>query len=211
MLRAVIFDVDGVLVDSKDANVDLYQKLMVKAGYPKPGREKVLKLFHTPLWQTLEVLAETKDETEIKRIADRLSDPDLNSATRAELFRFPQKLEEILAELHNKYPLAIVTSRLKIGMNDIFNLRQIDHLFDVVVTYEDYKNPKPHPEPLLVAAERLGVAPQECVYIGDGESDIEAAIAAGMKSIHLSLKPHKSTNAAIVEFSELTSAVESLL
>jgi len=79
-----------------------------------------------------------------------------------------------------------------------------------VVTYEDYSNPKPHPEPLLVANRKLGIKPQEAVYVGDSPSDIASAKAANMKSIYLSVKPHPDATGHIVELKNIMSIIENL-
>jgi len=184
MIKAVIFDVDGVLVDSRDANVAFFQKLLAKAGYPDVSKEAVLDCFHLPMWQTIEKLTGETDQNEIQRIFDIAHDSSLRDSS---LLKFPDKLEELLENLHKKYKLAIVTSRIKVGVDDIFSARAIEHLFDVVVSFEDYDNPKPHPEPLIVALERLGIGADVAVYVGDSASDIEAAKAAGMRSIFFSL------------------------
>lgn len=208
MLKAVIFDVDGVLVDSLEANVAIVQKLLVAAGYPEPTRDQVLQYHHVPILITFQKLAGTADPIEIAR-AKSLIEGGLNKEVR-NLIRFPEKLDEDLRKLHKKYKLAIVTSRLRAGMEEIFSLRQMAHLFDVVVTYEDIKNPKPHPEPLLLASRKLGISPKEAIYIGDGPSDIESARDAGMLSIHLSRNPHKDATSVVKEFNELISAIEAL-
>lgn len=208
MLKAVIFDIDGVLVDSKDANVAVYQKLLVKAGYKKPTREQALECFHLSLRQSLEKLTGVKDKAEIERITELVYSPDIKSS---HLFVFPEKLEEVLGNLHRKYKLAIVTSRIRHGVVAVFEAKDIKNFFDVVVSFEDYQNPKPHPEPLLVALEKLNVKPNEAIYIGDGDSDIQAASAAGMKSIHLAPVKHKDATAGVIEFSNLIEAIGLLI
>ncbi len=207
MLKAVIFDVDGVLVDSKEANIAFFQALLGKAGYKDIDREDILACFHLPLWQSLEKLIGSTDQVEIQRIFDMASDVSLRNRS---LLQFPEKLEDVLEQLHQKYKLAIVTSRIKVGIDDIFNAKEIKHLFDVVVTFEDYSNPKPHPEPLQVALKRLDVGAEEAIYIGDSPTDIEAVKAAGMKSVFLSTDDHKHAAARVNEFYELLEAVGKL-
>jgi HAD superfamily hydrolase (TIGR01509 family) len=209
VLKAVIFDVDGVLIDSLEANVAIVQKLLVASGYPEPTRDQVLQYHHVPILITFQNLTGTTDLAEVAR-AKTLIEGGLNKEVR-DLIRFPENLDDILEKLHKKYKLAIVTSRLRVGMDEIFSLKQMAHLFDVVITYEDVKNPKPHPEPLLLAAQKLGISPEEAIYIGDGPSDVESARDAGMLSIHLSHKPHADATSAIREFKELISAIEALL
>jgi pyrophosphatase PpaX len=207
-IKAVIFDVDGVLVLSQNSNVAFYKKLLDKAGYKTITRQQVLDCFHLPMRQTIEKLTGSKDSEEIQRIFEMGSN-DM-SLRDSSLLEFPEKLEETLEELHKKYRLAIVTGRIKNGVNNIFSAIDIGHLFDVIISYEDYTNPKPHPEPLLTAAERLEVDTAEAVYVGDSPSDIEAAKAANMKSIYLAKEPHLDASGHIIELKELVEAIEQL-
>ncbi|HVQ44258.1 MAG TPA: HAD family hydrolase [Candidatus Saccharimonadia bacterium] len=207
MIKAIIFDIDGVLVDSKNANVALFQTILSKAGYPTPSRSAVLRHFHQPLWQALEKLTGSTDQDEIRRIWELAKDPAMRNP---DLFEFPDRLEDTLEQIHKRYKLAIVTSRIQAGVDEIFNARQIKHLFDVVVTFEDYENPKPHPEPLLVALKRLNIQTEEAIYVGDSHSDIDAATAAGMKSIHLAIEKHDDASAGIAHFDEIVGAIEQI-
>lgn len=208
MLKAVIFDVDGVLVDSKEANIAFFQALLSKAGYPDIRREDILDCFHLPLWQSIEKLVNTNDQTEVKRIFDMAHDSSLRDKG---LLKFPDELEVVLEKLHAKYKLAIVTSRIKVGVDDIFSAKEIGHLFDVVVTFEDYSNPKPHPEPLEVALSKLGIDAIEAVYIGDSPSDVASAKAAGVRSIFLSNEVHEDATSKANDFHELVDVIEKLI
>lgn len=210
MLKAVLFDVDGVLIDSKKANAYFFKRLLVHAGYPEPTEQAVFACFHMSLRQTLEQLTGSQNPAEIDRLVDIVKAGELRSVD-ADLIEFPHKLEEVLEQLHKKYRLGIVTNRLRIGVDDIFNLRQIQHLFEVVVTAEDYKNPKPNPEPLLVALAKLGIKADEAVYIGDTDADVAAAKAAGLRLIHLARETHRDATTGIKEFAQLIDAIEALL
>jgi pyrophosphatase PpaX len=181
-LRAVVFDVDGVLVDSREANIKLLQTLMQQAGYKKPASEEILACYHLPLWQTLEKLTGSQDQQEISRIWHLAHDPNLH---HVHLIKFPKDLKRTLSDLSDKYRLGVVTGRIKLGLEEIFAASDIGHFFDAIVTFEDYKHPKPHPEPLLLAAKLLEVSPKEAIYVGDSSSDVASARAAGMKSIHI--------------------------
>lgn len=204
MLKAIIFDIDGVLVDSREANIALYKSLTKSAGYNNIKRDDINNCFHLPLKESLEKLLNTNDQVEIQRILDMVKDP---KHLKAYLFEFPNELETILEKLHKKYKLAIVTSRIRLGIDHIFDAKDIKHFFDVTVAYEDYNNPKPHPEPLLVAIKKLGVKVDEAVYVGDSNTDIESAKSAGMASIHLSEKVHKDAACGISRFGEVIEAV----
>ncbi len=206
-LKAVIFDIDGVLVDSKEANAVYYARLLEKAGYNVPSREVIDQYFHLPLWDNVAKLTGSHNKAEIQRVWELGRD---HSIYPDHLLVFPEEIESILEKLHKHYSTAIVTSRLKGGVDPLFNSREIKHFFDVVVTHDDYTNPKPHPEPLQVAIKKLDVQPREAVYIGDAHVDVEAANAAGVWSIHLAPKKHDDATIGIISFAEIPAAVQKI-
>src|SRR3989344_2848171 len=206
-VKAIIFDVDGVLVDSKESKAAFFQTLLKRAGYTDISHEEVSASFHLPMWQAIEKLTRSNDQSEIQRIWKMGHDADLRANG---LLKFPDQLEDVLEKLHEKYRLAIVTSRIKIGVDELFNIRKMGHLFDVVVTFEDYKNPKPHPEPLEKALNKLRVKSNEAIYIGDSATDVEAAKAANVKCIFISRENHPDATATVREFNQLIVALESI-
>lgn len=208
MIKTVIFDCDGVLVDSRDANVAFYQALLVTAGYAKPRAEEVLECFHLPLRESIIKLTGKSDELEIHRITLFVHDKTLR---HPELFHFPAELHETLSQLSKKYTLAIATSRITIGLTEVLEAGSIGDYFPVTVAKDEYTNPKPHPEPLLLALHRLNMSADEAIYIGDSHTDIEAARAAGMRSIHLASTVHKDADVGITHFSEIPAAVEQIV
>jgi pyrophosphatase PpaX len=79
--------------------------------------------------------------------------------------------------------LGIVTAKRRATVDLAFNVLPLRHLFDTVVGGDETERHKPDPEPLLLAAERLDVAPETCAYVGDSPFDIRAAKAAHMYAI----------------------------
>ena len=176
MPKAIIFDVDGTLLDSFEANFVLFQKLLEAAGYPTPTREEYKPIFHRTLHDAIQILAHTSDEAETKRIQDLVEEVDVPSA------HLSPGVLETMKKLSEQYALAVVTSRIKAYAFEP-PLNTIEHYFKIAVTYEDTENHKPDPEPLLLAAKQLNVTPADCVYIGDVRSDFDAAKAAGMRFV----------------------------
>jgi pyrophosphatase PpaX len=82
--------------------------------------------------------------------------------------------------------LGIVTAKRRATVELAFNVLPLRHLFDTVVGGDETERHKPDPEPLLLAAERMEVAPETCAYVGDSPFDIRAAKAAEMYSIAVS-------------------------
>ena len=89
-------------------------------------------------------------------------------------------------------------------------LAPLEKYFKVDVSYEDTINHKPDPEPLLLAAQKLGVLPEDCVYVGDVENDVVAAKAAGMKSILYSNDKLYNADANFSSFSKLPELIKSI-
>lgn len=209
LIKAVIFDIDGVLLDSYEANFDFFQKLMEKAGYPgKPTEEEFRKAFHLNMKEAIRLFSSSFDEIEINRIWEMGRKREVSYDS--ELLKMPAGCEGILSQLKKKYQLAIVTSRIKNSIYESRQMRELESLFEVEVSCEDTKNHKPHPDPLLLATKKLGVNPEECVYVGDMESDIMAARSANMKIILFSKIKIDGADAETFEFSELPKIIESL-
>jgi len=100
-------------------------------------------------------------------------------------FLFPA-VADTLGALHAKgLPLALVTNKPTPFVAPILAALDIAKYFTVVIGGDDVKNKKPHPDPLLLVAQKLGLAPAELLFVGDSRNDIQAAKAAGCSSVGL--------------------------
>ena len=96
-------------------------------------------------------------------------------------------MDEVLVQLRDEgRRLGIVTAKRRQTVELAFAQIPIEHLFETVVGGDETKKHKPDPEPLLLALERLGVAPHDAVYVGDAPFDVKAAKAAGLYSVGVS-------------------------
>ena len=103
----------------------------------------------------------------------------------------PDRVEELVSvyRAHNEplkdegRRLAIVTAKRRATVELAFATVPIGHLFEAVVGGDETDRHKPHPEPLLLAAERMKVEPRLCAYVGDSPFDVRAAKAAGMHAV----------------------------
>lgn len=207
MLTAVVFDVDGVLVDSRAANARFFQNLLGAAGYDAPRSRDIQEYFHLSMYDAIAKLTRSDDPAEIEHIWTLGHDTSLYPV---ELLEYPVDLKNVLQQLEPHYRLGIATSRIRRGMRELLERGGIQRYFESIVTFDDYTHPKPHPEPLLLAAERLNVCPSAAVYVGDSTNDIIAAVAAGMKGIHLSETPSPQADIGIRTITELPDAVRQL-
>jgi beta-phosphoglucomutase-like phosphatase (HAD superfamily) len=156
MIKAVIFDIDGVLLDSFEANLKFFQNLMTVAGYRPPTREEFPALFHLSLMDVVKKLTGSKSEEEIMRVFNLGESREVDYPI--ELLNMPDGADEVIKTLSKKYLLGIVTSRIKNSVYEAPKLAALKKYFKVAVSYEDTKNHKPHPDPLLLATNKLGVA-----------------------------------------------------
>lgn len=208
MIKAVIFDIDGVLLDSFEANLKFFQDLMVKTGYTPPTREDFPQFFHLSMMDAVKALTKSESEEEIKRIWDIGHSREV--PYDVDLISMPEGAYQTIENLSNEYLLGIVTSRIRESIYESPKLAALKSFFKVVVSYQDTKNHKPHPDPLFLAAKKLGVKPEECVYIGDVENDVKAAHSAGMKVIIYSKNQLQQADACTDKFTGLPQLVLNL-
>lgn len=203
MPKAILFDIDGVLLDTHAANTAFYQKLMEATGYPSPTAEDTRKHFHLSLHDSIRQYSGETDEkkvTEILAIAKTLWYP-------LELMKVPKDAQRVVRALAKTSTLGLVTSRIRRGIDAFYEVFGHEELFSVAVAAEDCQNLKPHPEPILRALKALDVSPKDAVYVGDMPSDIEAAKAAKVRVILMSGQKHPGADAYVQAFSELLAEV----
>ena len=198
-IKAVLFDIDGVLLDSLEANLKFVQTILASAGYPKPNKKEFAKVFHLSLIDALRHFAKPTLVEELERIHELV--PAIPYPM--ELLKEPLGVNDALKEISKSYQLGIVSSRRKLGIERYFTFSTLESYFNTYVGYEDTKNHKPHPEPLLLAAKRLCLEPKECVYIGDSHTDMEAGHAARMQTILFGGEKHALANARTDSFKKI--------
>jgi HAD superfamily hydrolase (TIGR01662 family) len=206
MLKAIIFDIDGVLADSFEANLKFTNDILKYGNFPKLKRSDYKKQFHLSLHKILQKhtkLPKAQFENFFNKTYKHIEYP-------FNLLKKPLHSDKVIYKLSKKYKLAIVTSRFEKGVERYFTFSKLEHLFKVIVHHSHFKNPKPHPEPLQVALKRLKIKPTEAVYIGDSLTDLQAAKAAKMKSILFSKKNIKGADFKINKFNDLLKLIKKI-
>ncbi|MFZ4648512.1 MAG: HAD family hydrolase [Patescibacteria group bacterium] len=208
MIKAVLFDVDGVLLDSFEANLKFFQNLISGLGHRPPTREEYSQMFHIPMREVIKKFTNISSEEELNKICQIRAAGQIQYPI--ELLEYPDQLEEVIQVLKQDYILGIVTSRIRGGIFEAPRLLNLKEHFSVVVVHEDTEKHKPEPEPLLFAAKKLGVKPVETVYIGDLPSDLQAAKSAGMKVIIYSKDKFVEADACTDDFKTLPELIKKL-
>lgn len=207
MIQAVIFDVDGVLIDSLNANFQFYKDLLKTAGYDLPKFDKFKATYHMTMLETIPFLTGLSSKQEIKRIWKLGETGKVPYPT--DKVCIPEGMPDIIKNLNKDYKLAIVTSRIRRGVFHLPQLKQLKDYFHTAVSFEDTEAHKPNPAPLLLAVKRMNVSVENTAYIGDAETDIVAAKAARMKII-LYKNRYKGANGYFSSFKQLPQIISSL-
>ena len=180
----VIFDHDGVLVDSESIAMDLLAAMSTDLGFPLTAEQAFARYLGTSFGFVVE---------DLRAQGANVDADDLHSAFHRDLFdAFRVRLEPIpgIPELLDALaaagrPIAIASSGSSERVNLGITSTRIDHHFaDSVITTADHvTRGKPFPDLFLTTAERAAIAPDECIVIEDSPFGVEAAQRAGMRVI----------------------------
>ncbi|MCJ7594000.1 MAG: HAD family hydrolase [Desulfobacterales bacterium] len=171
----VIFDCDGVMFDSRRANINFYNHLLSHFGLPvmtdgsvafvhmHTADESIRHIFKgTPYVE--DALAYRMEMDYTPFITDMIMEPEL---------------KELLDILRPKVGLAVATNRSN-TIGRVLESNGLDRYFDIVVSSLDVKNPKPDPESLFKILAFFSIGPQGALYVGDSSVDYETAKAASV-------------------------------
>ena len=206
MIKAVLFDVDGVLIDSREANIEFYRGLLKRYGYPERSEADLAQGHYLTLLESIAILTNEASE---ERVQEIWSESRALADYRPDLVKLPDGCDEVLARLSARFKLGLVTSRIREGIDQYFAFSGLADRFDVSLAYDDYAKPKPAPDPLLVACDRLAICAAEAVYVGDAQVDLECAGAAGTHFIAYG-DAVRGAKAVVWSFPELEQAIEAL-
>ena len=185
--RAIFFDLDGTLVNTIPLIFACYEHTL-EAHLPgfRPARQVIIGNLGRSLNAILRDYA----------VSAGVEDPDTTSAAMLETYRGFQRLNidqliqpypgmaEALAALRDRgYLLGLVTSKVEWAARLTYDRYGFGDLLSVLVFHDETAMHKPHPEPLLLAATKAGIAPAQAAYVGDSVHDLAAGKAAGMRTI----------------------------
>lgn len=175
-LKCVVFDCDGVLIDSLQANIKYYGDIKRKLGLP-PITESEIHYVHTRTHRlALEYIAPGDLLPKALEIAK-----GYDSSSLVHLLKRSDGVREFLWWLRDAgFKLAVNTSRTD-TMDFILNLMDLEGFFFPVITSGKVKTPKPHPEGMHIIMQTHGLLPEEIAYIGDSHVDEETARASGVR------------------------------
>jgi HAD superfamily hydrolase (TIGR01509 family) len=180
LFKAYLFDCDGTIADSMPLHYKAWKRALVEWNC-----EFEEKLFYQwggmPVVEIISALNRRDGLTMPVEIVARRKE-ELYFELLPELKAVPEILEYINAA-HGRIPFAVVSGSTSESVTaSLVALKMFDR-FDTMVCAGDYSRSKPDPEAFLLAAARLGVAPQSCLVFEDTDMGIQAATSAGMASV----------------------------
>lgn len=185
MIKGIIFDMDGVISDTQKLHARVESDLLSRYGINLTPEEvtrryagmNTRKIFDEILRQQtapydLDLLMDEK-WSKISALAEESVDPIIGSV-------------ELIQKLHSSgFKLAVASASNLKYVEKVVDALNVRHYFDFLVGGDMVTNGKPHPESFLLAATKIGIAPEYCVVIEDGRSGMTAAKVAGMKCVGL--------------------------
>jgi HAD superfamily hydrolase (TIGR01509 family) len=180
--KAYLFDCDGTIADSMPLHYVAWTKILGEHGAEFP-EETFYAWGGMPVKEIIETLNRQQGlEMPVGDIMKRKE--AMYFELIHELEAVPEVLEHIV-ESHGKIPFAVVSGSARESVVASLEALGIADRFETLVCAGDYARGKPDPEPFLLAAQRLGVKPEDCLVFEDTAMGIEAATAAGMASVKI--------------------------
>lgn len=184
MKTALLFDIDGTLVDTSAGMARVLRTVVEEHGRAV-DEELLRRVVSRPLTTSLGALLDLPaGHVEVALAADRarqlFTDRVIPAATELVFPGVPELLATLRAAGH---PLAVVTSKIRRSAVELLTATGLLDAFDTLSCHDMASRGKPHPDLALLAAEALAVPPRCCVVIGDTVDDVRMAQAAGMTAI----------------------------
>lgn len=211
-VQAILFDLDGTLIDSIPLYKQAYFQTLSVFGLAL-GEQEFNKIFweNHKLTNVLMRYNLGHRDAEIRKYRD-----DLYTKTLSEKVEWFEDAKDFADSLKNEPPRAIVTGSWRSYVDAIERHIDLSPISSMIVTADDCQPyDKPHPHSLLLAAERLGIAPEHCIYIGDQDFDIQAARNANMANCliareHTPPQAHKNAMHVIHSLQEFPALLEQI-
>lgn len=186
---AVIWDVDGTLVDTAEMHFDAWVRLAGEMGRPF-SKDDFAATFGRRNPEIIRYLF--REEFTDLQVADIGERKEIYYRTVAETgVQLLPGVRNLLEELHRRgVRQAVGSSAPRANLDLILKMTKSDEFFEAIVGMEDTTKGKPDPEVFLVAARKLGIPPSRCIVFEDAIAGVQAAKAGGMKCVAVTFAGH---------------------
>jgi pyrophosphatase PpaX len=176
--QAVVFDLDGTVVDSVELIIVSFQHAIREVLGREVSQEEAVAWVGRPLREQMELFSPEHAEelVEVYR--------EFNHREHDRMLTLYDGIQHLLEGLQEAgVKVGLVTSKSRYTTQMAFDLTGIEDYFDSTICADEAPGNKPSPAPILACLEQLGVAAAASAYVGDSPSDIQAALAAGVAAI----------------------------
>lgn len=179
-IEAVIFDMDGVLIDAKEWHYEALNRALALFGFSISRYDHLVTFDGLPTRRKLEML--TKERGLPAKLHDFINElkqiytMELVAARCRPVFQHEYALSRLKAR---GYRLAVCSNSVRVTLDTMMRRAQLIDYLTLTISNEDVIHSKPHPEMYIKAAERLQLSPSKCLVVEDNENGIRAARAAG--------------------------------
>ena len=181
MLKAVIFDLDGVVADSHPIHEVAWKSLFAEAGMNPDSINVDFLYAGNPRREILRHYLGSLSDSEIQHWGRRKD--ELYELAARNLQAKP-RIPETLSQLRDAgIPCALATSAGRKRTLESLRVLGVGEYFSIVITGEDVRSPKPAPDIFLLAAQKLNVKPRDAVVVEDSVAGVQAAVAGGIKCV----------------------------
>lgn len=181
-IRGLCFDVDGTLSDTDDLYAGRLAEVLPAFLFrdPEHTARRMIMWIESPGNALLGFADRIGIDDEMTALIDWLN---RHREKPLKKFMLVPGVDEMLARLHGRFPMTVVSARDEKSTMRFLRQFDLEKYFDFVVTGLTAPRTKPYPDPILLAAERMGVRPEECLMIGDTTVDIRAGKSAGAQTV----------------------------
>ncbi|MBN4060346.1 HAD family phosphatase [Planctomycetaceae bacterium AH-315-I19] len=183
-MQAVVFDLDGTLVDSEGAHARALDEIVRRRGYRSREGGYVGLTDRQALGLVFEDHGVRADPDEFRSIIDEKT-ALLAEILNAEGFRVYPGAVELVREIAQHVPVAVCTASSPLEANLAVDAMGLSQIVSTVITCRDVSKNKPHPEGYALAVARLGAEPARSIAVEDSANGLKAARAAGLHTVGL--------------------------
>jgi phosphoglycolate phosphatase len=181
-IRCVIYDCDGVLFDSFEANTKLYNDLCAWVGRGPLSEEEMQYVHIHTVFEAIHFIFGKENGLE-KKALEILRERQVDLRNYVEYLKMEPHLFQTLESLKEAGILRAINTNRTTSMTHVIERYGLVPYFEMVVTALDVKNPKPHPESIEKILEAFKLKKEEAVFIGDSEVDKQTAESSGVRFI----------------------------
>jgi len=175
--QAILFDVDGTLLDTREFIFQAFEHAFQSHGLTHLSRQDVHTVTGRPLEECYETLAPDENAQQLCQIHRRFQEENMSL-----IKPFPNTKDTIVTLQEAGLRLGIISTRKQTTIESLERSGVLNH-FDVIVTGDDVQQFKPHPEGVLKALRKLSATPKQAAMVGDTAADIEAGKNAGTATV----------------------------